>query len=151
MGRNRNNSGAMSKNGPCRSDPTLKDVWEPCSSHFSASGWSFFYPWVFEQQNPIDRQKFNLVSFSHMRFIEIRDCKLPVSDGSVNVLSTCKKKLLIYVRFCCWVYPLQLDNFKFTIGRGAARIFLGGGLKLWKQNALKRKKLLVSTIAKEST
>jgi len=44
-----------------------------------------------------------------MRFIKKRDYKLSVSDGSVNVLSTCKKKLLpICVRFCCRVYPLQL-------------------------------------------
>ena len=28
-----------------------------------------------------------------MRYIKKRDCKLSVSDGSVNVLSTCKKSL----------------------------------------------------------
>jgi len=34
-----------------------------------------------------------------MRFIKNRDCKLSVSDGSVNVLSICKKKIL----------PIRLD------------------------------------------
>jgi len=34
-----------------------------------------------------------------MRFINRRDCKLSVSDGSVNVLSTCKKNFLFTLDF----------------------------------------------------
>jgi len=34
-----------------------------------------------------------------MRFINRRDCKLSVSDGSVNVLSTCKKNFLLALDF----------------------------------------------------
>jgi len=31
-----------------------------------------------------------------MRFIKKRDCKLSVSDGSVNVVSTCKKSFYLF-------------------------------------------------------
>jgi len=31
-----------------------------------------------------------------MRFIKKRDCKLPVSDGRVYVLSTCKKNFFLF-------------------------------------------------------
>jgi len=33
--------------------------------------------------------------FSHMRFIEKIDCKVSVSNGSVNALSTCKIKSIL--------------------------------------------------------
>jgi len=45
-----------------------------------------------------------------MRFIKKRDYKLSVSDGSVNVLSTCKKNFLLFALdfaaefICCsWI------------------------------------------------
>ena len=57
--------------------------------------------------------------FSYMRFIDETDidCKLSVSKGSVNVLSTSKMKtiFLLNVRFCCWDYPLQRNDFTFTV------------------------------------
>jgi len=37
------------------------------------------------------------------------------------------------------------------VSRGAARIFLRGGLKLWKQKSLEKEKLLVVRIVKEIT
>jgi len=48
-----------------------------------------------------------------MRFIKKRDYKLPVSDGSVNVLSTCKKNFFLFALDFAAVYPLQLNNFNF--------------------------------------
>jgi len=49
--------------------------------------------------------------FSHLRFIDKTDCKLSVSNGSVDALSTYKIKSIFHVRFCCWVFPLQLSDF----------------------------------------
>jgi len=51
-----------------------------------------------------------------MRFIKKRDFKLSVSDGSVNVLSTCRKNFFLFPLDFAAVYPLQLNNFKFTVG-----------------------------------
>jgi len=34
-----------------------KKFWNRCSSNFSVSIWSCFYPWVFKLQNPIDWEK----------------------------------------------------------------------------------------------
>jgi len=51
-----------------------------------------------------------------MRFMKKRDYKLSVSDGSVNVLSICKKNFCLFAFDFAAVYPLQLNNFKFTVG-----------------------------------
>jgi len=53
-----------------------------------------------------------------MRFITKTECKLFVSNDNINVLSTSTIKSFFptYVRLCSWVYPLQLNDFKFTVG-----------------------------------
>ena len=67
-----------------------------------------------------------------MRFIEKTEFKLSVSNGSDNAVSTSKIKsvFLLHIRFCCWLFLLQQNDFKFTEGycayayeAGIVRIF----------------------------
>jgi len=53
-----------------------------------------------------------------MHFVDETDCKLSVSNGSVNVLSTSKMKtiFLLTLQFAAETVPVAGNGFTFTVG-----------------------------------